>query len=127
MADLETLVERRFTYERTKRSRLTQSGFEGLKVMNLLNITWATGAMPIGAPGCPELALKVASICRNSQESAESCTQGLICSRQANCERQDLYVRFRRRWGVYREKSNGIDCQFVILSETHGREYRWVV
>ena len=33
--------------------------------MNLLNRTWATGAMPIGAPGCPELALKVASTCVN--------------------------------------------------------------
>jgi len=64
MADLEIPEKRRSTYERTNRSRLTQSGFEGLKVMNLLNITWATGAMPIGAPGCPELALKVASIYR---------------------------------------------------------------
>ena len=49
------------TYERTKRSRLTQSGFLGLKLMNLLNKTWATGAMPIGAPGWPEFALNVAS------------------------------------------------------------------
>lgn len=29
--------------------------------MNLLNRTWATGAIPMGAPGWPELALKVAS------------------------------------------------------------------
>jgi hypothetical protein len=35
------------TYERTKRSRFNQSGFLGLKVMNLLNRTWATGAMPL--------------------------------------------------------------------------------
>lgn len=52
---------RQGTYERTKRSRLTQSGFLGLKFMNLLNRTWATGAMPIGAPGWPEFALEVAS------------------------------------------------------------------
>ena len=39
------------TYERTKRSRLIQLGFLGLKVMNLLNTTWATGAIPMGAPG----------------------------------------------------------------------------
>jgi hypothetical protein len=39
------------TYERTNRSRFNHSGFLGLKVMNLLNRTWATGAMPIGAPG----------------------------------------------------------------------------
>lgn len=31
--------------------------------MNLLNRTCAAGARPIGAPGCPELALKVASVC----------------------------------------------------------------
>jgi hypothetical protein len=49
------------TYERTNLSRLSQWGFLGLKVMNLLNRTWATGAMPIGAPGWPEFALKVAS------------------------------------------------------------------
>ena len=49
------------TYDRTNLSRLSQSGFSGLKVMNLLKRTWATGAMPIGAPGWPELALKVAS------------------------------------------------------------------
>jgi hypothetical protein len=51
-------------YERTKRSRLAQSGFLGLKFMNLLKRTWETGAMPIGAPGWPELALKVASTAR---------------------------------------------------------------
>lgn len=55
---------RRNTYERTNRSRLTQSGFFGLKVMNLLNTTWATGAMPMGAPGWPELAWNVASTCK---------------------------------------------------------------
>ena len=57
------------TYERTKRSRLTQLGFLGLKVMNLLKTTWAKGAMPMGAPGWPELAWNVASTCRaaNSQ------------------------------------------------------------
>lgn len=49
------------TYERTKRSLFSQSGFFGLKFMNLLKRTWATGAIPIGAPGCPELALRVAS------------------------------------------------------------------
>jgi hypothetical protein len=52
------------TYERTKRSRLSQSGFLGLKVMNLLKRTWATGAMPMGAPGWPELAAAVASTWR---------------------------------------------------------------
>lgn len=50
-----------WTYERTKRSRLMKLGFFGLKVMNLLKRTWATGAKPMGAPGWPELALKVAS------------------------------------------------------------------
>jgi hypothetical protein len=49
------------THERTNRSRLSHFGFLGLKVMNLLNRTWATGAIPMGAPGWPEFALKVAS------------------------------------------------------------------
>ncbi len=48
-------------HDSTKRSRLTQSGLLGLKLINLLNRTCATGAMPMGAPGWPELALKVAS------------------------------------------------------------------
>lgn len=34
-----------------------------MKVMNFWKRTWARGAQPIGAPGCPELALKVASTC----------------------------------------------------------------
>lgn len=46
-----TETQKRTTYERTKRSRLAQSGFLGLKLMNLLKRTWETGAMPIGAPG----------------------------------------------------------------------------
>jgi hypothetical protein len=49
------------THERTNRSRLSQSGFFGLNVMNLLKRTWAAGARPMGAPGWPELAAKVAS------------------------------------------------------------------
>lgn len=55
------VMKRLKTYERTKRSRLIKSGFFGLNVMNLLNRTWDTGAMPMGAPGCPEFALNVAS------------------------------------------------------------------
>ena len=54
-------THRKSTYESTNRSRLTQSGFFGLKVMNLLKRICATGARPMGAPGCPEFALKVAS------------------------------------------------------------------
>ena len=49
------------TYDSTNLSLLTQSGFFGLKVMNLFQTTWATGAIPMGAPGWPELALAVAS------------------------------------------------------------------
>jgi hypothetical protein len=51
----------KITHESTNRSRLSQSGFFGLNVMNLLKRTWAAGARPMGAPGCPELAAKVAS------------------------------------------------------------------
>lgn len=55
------MLARFSTYESTKRSLLGQFGFFGLKFMNLLKRTWATGAIPMGAPGCPELALRVAS------------------------------------------------------------------
>lgn len=78
------------TYERTKRSRFNHLGFLGLNFMNLLNKTWATGAIPLfsycqwtvfpstmsggpggvwvmkaymGAPGWPEFDLAVASAC----------------------------------------------------------------
>lgn len=77
------------TYERTKRSLFNHLGFLGLNFMNLLNRTWATGAMPLGAsqpkippisrgfesarssthmgaPGCPELLWKVASTWRTA-------------------------------------------------------------
>ena len=55
------MLARFSTYESTKRSLLSQSGFFGLKFTNLLKRMWATGAIPMGAPGCPELALLVAS------------------------------------------------------------------
>lgn len=51
----------RVAYERTNLSLLTQPGFFGLKVMNLFQRTWATGAIPMGAPGWPEFASAVAS------------------------------------------------------------------
>ena len=35
------------THERTKRSRFSQLGFLGLNLINRLNRTWATGAMPL--------------------------------------------------------------------------------
>lgn len=49
------------THERTNRSRFNHLGFLGLNFMYLLKRTWATGAMPMGAPGWPELLVKVAS------------------------------------------------------------------
>lgn len=36
-----------YTYERTKRSLFSQSGFLGLNFMNWLKRTWAMGAMPL--------------------------------------------------------------------------------
>jgi hypothetical protein len=72
------------TYERMNLSRLCHLGFLGLNLMNRFQRTCATGAMPletilsasrldilpiwdltyIGAPGWPELALAVASACK---------------------------------------------------------------
>ncbi len=43
--------------------------------MNLLNRTWAAGARPIGAPGWPELALKVASTYNIDTRSAKRPSQ----------------------------------------------------
>lgn len=64
--------EREETYESTNLSRLTQLGFLGLNFMNLLNRTCETGAMPMGAPGWPELALAVASTYRMNRQLQEA-------------------------------------------------------
>src|SRR6187397_711023 len=47
---------------RTKRSRSGQSGCVGAWRRNLVHRTYAIGAAPIGAPGCPEFAFWTASI-----------------------------------------------------------------
>jgi len=50
--------------ERIKRSRSGHVGSEGSNFINWVNSTVATSAMPIGIPGCPELAFCIASIDR---------------------------------------------------------------
>ena len=45
-----------------KRSRSIQLGLAGLWRISRVNSVYATGARPIGAPGCPELAFWTASI-----------------------------------------------------------------
>ena len=47
--------------ERTNRSRSTHLGLEGECFRWRLQSTWAAGAMPMGIPGWPELAWRVAS------------------------------------------------------------------
>ena len=48
--------------ESTKRSRSTHSGCAGLYLRKSPHRTWAMSAIPIGAPGCPDLARSTASI-----------------------------------------------------------------
>ena len=48
--------------ESTKRSRLLHSGFAGLWRRCRVQSRYPTGASPMGAPGCPELAFCTASI-----------------------------------------------------------------
>lgn len=86
------------TYDRTKRSLLTQSGFLGLKVINLLNRTCANGAQPIGAPGCPEFALNVAS------------TYVTV---------RDGYSKIFVHSGTYRQDPDGVDGLPVDIGVTH--------
>src|ERR1035441_7855934 len=47
--------------ESTKRSRSVQWGLEGECLRWRLQSTWAAGAIPMGIPGWPELACRVAS------------------------------------------------------------------
>lgn len=49
------------------------SQFEIVKpTMNLVNNTYAIEAMPMGAPGCPDLALKERSACHGTWVSVDA-------------------------------------------------------
>src|SRR5208282_762445 len=50
--------------ESTKRSRLGQTGSCGSKRRNSCHSVYATGAMPMGVPGCPESAAWIASMAK---------------------------------------------------------------
>ena len=51
--------------DKTNLSLFIQSGFFGLNFKKYLNNIVATSAIPIGRPGCPELAFSTASILKN--------------------------------------------------------------
>ena len=51
--------------DKTNLSRLSQLGFFGLNFRKFLYKTVTTSAIPIGIPGCPELAFCTASIDKN--------------------------------------------------------------
>ena len=53
-------------------SLLIQLGFAGSNLIKFLNKIVATSAIPIGIPGCPELALCTASTDKNLIEFAKS-------------------------------------------------------
>lgn len=99
------------THDRTNRSRLTQSGFFGLKVMNLFHRTCATGAMPMGAPGWPELAWNVASTCLLSTIST-----ALRCQKLSPFS---IVTRGRCGTETHGQQSDGADSELVGLVETH--------
>ena len=51
--------------DKTNLSLFNQSGFFGLNLRKFLNKTVTTSAIPIGIPGCPELAFCTPSIDKN--------------------------------------------------------------
>jgi hypothetical protein len=139
-------------YERTNLSRLTQLEFLGLYVMMRLNRMWAAGANPleelvnndgpadragetyIGAPGWPELALKVASTCTAGKESA----LGALRWGEKPALRFGLRMAGQQttagRWGegkpegsgTHGQESNCVDGQLVKVGVGHdGREENW--
>ena len=115
------------TYDKTNRSRFGQSGFLGLKVMNLLNRTWAAGAKPMGAPGWPELALKVASTCQDGDSiSITSDTPRKRGHQDQFADGGVEAIEAAIKRGVEVEgytdgkQSNCVDGQLVSLSVNHG-------
>ena len=51
--------------DKTNLSLFNQLGFFGLKFKKFLNKTAITSAIPIGKPGCPDLAFSTASMDKN--------------------------------------------------------------
>jgi hypothetical protein len=94
--------------------------------MNLLKRTWATGAMPIGAPGWPELAWKVASTWRRIRINNWSFRERETRSGQAQTARwgkiiiagQLLRIAGHREM-TYREGPDGVDGELINLSVRH--------
>lgn len=82
--------------------------------MNLLNRTWAAGAKPIGAPGWPAFAVKVASTWRvyiSSVRTREFGVEPVETSRKI--------VKQEVGHSTHSQKSYGVDGSPVNLSVTH--------
>src|SRR5205807_6768971 len=60
--------------ESTKRSRLGQIGSSGSKRSRRFQRQYATGAMAMGVPGCPELAACTASMARQRMVLTANCS-----------------------------------------------------
>jgi hypothetical protein len=111
------------SHERTKRSLLIHLGFLGLNFINLLKRTWETGAMPIGAPGCPELAFEGMSTAKQRivlmHFQSSSPSPDLCAIVRGNVNRRGTDSKARKDVGFVRK-----DC---ILWETNRRVDNWEV
>src|SRR5699024_2946271 len=74
-----------------KRSRSGQSGLAGFSLMKSLHNTSAISAMPMGMPGCPELACWTASMARMRMALASSRRSGIgYCTSEFRAGQGDL-------------------------------------
>lgn len=85
--------------------------------MNLFQRIWATGAIPIGAPGWPELALNVASTCHETHVSDcvlledSRCAIRRIPSSSDSCEKETACG------PTHSECADGVDGELVDLAK----------
>lgn len=75
--------------------------------------------MPIGAPGWPELALRVASTC-NSQLQISICSLALL-SKVPRKSFGSIGIGVGQK--TYREQSDGVDGAPVIVTVSHDCEF----
>lgn len=115
-------VEVGSTYESTNLSRFTHLGFLGLNFMNLLKRTCETGAMPMGAPGWPELAFAVASTCERARGQHWRLSQrvaGLGGAASAGGRVLRSYGGAAIRAATYGQRPDGVDGKLINLSVRH--------
>src|SRR5690606_485824 len=98
-----------------KRSRFTHPGFTGLCRRKSFHNTSAISAMPMGAPGWPELAFWTASMLRARMALARS----LRSVRPVRSVREG--TRLDIRWRLLSEGKKGSECKSRLFSRTTGQ------